>query len=98
MTQPEEALPVTSAVVDQISAHVGDGLTTEQVQAVLTAWNAVRQGDPVGTVLFDPVTKAIAHRVEVEGVQMWRCSAPDGGQWNDMQPTLAWDVLYSVTT
>jgi hypothetical protein len=31
-------------------------------------------------------------------VQLWRCSAVDGGQWNDMQATLPWDNLHTPSS
>jgi hypothetical protein len=91
-------VPVTPEVVEQISSHLGEGVTTEQVQTVLAAWNAVRQGAAVGTVLRDSVSGALAHRVEANGVQMWRCTGVDGTQWNDMQPTLPWDVVFDPSS
>ena len=103
MTQPTDPatdpatdpLPVTSAVVDQIAGHVGDSITPDVIHTVLTAWNAVRQGDPVGMIRRDETTGAVATRVEDSGVQMWKCSGKDGSVWSDLQPTLAsWTVIY----
>lgn len=95
MTTPDQSVTVTDDVVNQIAAHLGDGLTAEQVNTVLSAWNAVRQGAAIGTVLRDPATGHVAHRVDAAGVHQWRCSGTDGAVWSDMQPTLAWGVLYS---
>jgi hypothetical protein len=78
-------------VVHAISTQMGD-LTEEQVHRVLEAWNHVRAGDPVGTVRRGPAGE-IAHRVDHEGVHLWRVSAPDGSQYNDLQPTLPWPEL-----
>jgi hypothetical protein len=89
MTNPEFAHP---EIVRHISAGLDD-LTDEQVQRVLESWNRVREGDPVGTVRRDPQSGAVAHRVDHEGVHLWRVSAPDGSQHNDMQPSLPWPEL-----
>lgn len=82
-------------IVHHIANQVED-LTPEQVHAVLAAWNHVREGDPVGVVRRDEATGAIAHRVDDHGVHIWRISAPDGDQYNDLEPTLAWPVIYGV--
>lgn len=93
---PAADLTPTPAVVQAITSHLGPdaGVTTEQVNLVLNAWNAVKTGDSVGTIVKDPATGAIAHRVDSDGVHMWRVSAPDGTQWADLSPTLpGWEVL-----
>ena len=90
----QEVVVVSPAIVEQISTQLGDNVSSEQVQSVLSAWHTMRSGAAVGTVLHDPVRKAVAHRVEEAGVQVWRCSSVDGSQWSDMQPTLPWDVLF----
>lgn len=89
-----EEVVVSPEIVEQISTRLGDGISTQQVQSVLSAWHNVRSGAAVGTVLFDPVRRVVAHRVEDAGVPVWRCSCVDGSQWSDMQPTLPWDVLF----
>ena len=81
-------------MVDAITRHLGSDLTEAQVSSVLEAWNAVKEGDPVGTVRRDEDTGAIAHRVDADGVHLWRVSTPDGAQHNDMQATLSWPVLH----
>lgn len=88
----DDVVQVTEAVVSTVSSQLPD-LTDDQVQAVLHAWNHVRQGDPLGTVRYDPETKKLAHRVSVDGVHLWRVTAQDGEQYNDHTPTLAWAVL-----
>lgn len=91
----DEQIPVTDTVVATVSDQIPD-MTAEQVQAVLTAWNAVRQGDPLGTVRRDDDTGKLAHRVAVDGVHLWRVTGPDGEQYNDMAPTLPWPAIYEV--
>lgn len=98
MTEPATTDPVvdpTPQVASAITAHLGDtGLTAEQVAQVLGAYNAVRAGDPVGTIARNPETGAVAHRVVEAGVHLWRCSHPDGTQWSDLSATLpGWDIL-----
>jgi hypothetical protein len=95
MTTPSSddiEIEVTDKISQEIAGHIED-LTAEQVATVLTAWNTVRGGDPVGTVRRDPSTGAIAHRISDGGVFKWRVSGPDGSVWNDMQPSLPWEVI-----
>lgn len=89
----------STEVIAAIETQLGGELTTGQVRSVLSALNAIREGDPVGKVVRDPQTGMIAHRVSHLGVDQWRMSGPDGIQQNDLQPTLpGWDVLYEPTT
>lgn len=90
-----DPIPVTETVVSTVSSQIPD-MTDAQVQQVIEAWNAVRQGDPIGTVRMCPETGNVAHRVSVDGIHMWRVTAPDGQQWNDMVPTLGWDCIREV--
>lgn len=83
----------TEALVEQISSQLPD-MDTAQVAAVMQTWQNVLSGDPVGTVRRSPDGK-VAHRVTADGIFLWRVTAPDGDQYNDMQPTLAWDALYT---
>jgi hypothetical protein len=85
--QPEE-VPTTPEIVTRISEHIGEGITDEQVNNVLNALNYVRSGDPLGTIKLETATGKVANRVDVDGVHMWRVTAPDGSSYNDMQPTL----------
>lgn len=84
------------ALVRAISAQLPD-VTEEHCRMVLTTLDRVKEGAPVGTVLSDPQTGNIAVRVSESGVHMWRVTAPDGGVWADMQPTLPWPVLREGT-
>src|SRR6516162_29854 len=89
MTEPDITAP---QIVKHITKALGEDsdLTEEHVLKVLDLWNKARAGDPVGTVRKDPATGAVAHRVNADGVHIWRISQPDGYQYNDMQPTLGW--------
>lgn len=99
MTEPvPEVTPVqnTPTVVAAIAGQLGAdvSITEEQISLVLGAWNEVQQGAPLGTILRDPETGALAHRVAQDGRHLWRVSAVNGDQWNDLQPTLpGWEVL-----
>lgn len=90
-----DPIPVTETVVSTVADQIPD-MTPEQVQQVIQAWNAVRTGDPVGTVRKCSETGNVAHRVSVDGIHMWRVTTPDGQQWNDMVPTLPWDCIVEV--
>jgi hypothetical protein len=85
------------AALEQIAAVASEAdapLTANQVAAVLAAYGSILSGDPVGTVRRDPQTGAIAHRVSVDGLHMWRVSVPSTGeQYNDVQPTLSWPMM-----
>ena len=91
---PEEALPVTTEVVTTVSDQLAD-ITPEQVEAVMNAWNLVRQGDPVGTVRRSEQGE-VAHRVSVDGVHLWRVSDVNGVTWSDTAPSLGWPVVWEV--
>lgn len=83
----------TSSMVAAISEQVGDELTPAQIQKVLTAWNATQAGDPPGTIRRDEATGMVAHRVEEEGILIWRVTHPNGAQHNDLSPTLDWPEI-----
>jgi hypothetical protein len=90
-------IDISKKLCEQIATHVGgieDGeVLPSFVRRVLTAWQEIRNGDPVGTTRRNPDTGAIAHRVNDNGLHLWRISAPDGTQYNDTQPTLDWPKL-----
>lgn len=105
MTEPnnpgEETPPievtsqVTSAIVSQVGA---ENITEDQVALVLGAWNSIHNGAPAGTIVRNPDTGAIAHRVQHDGVMVWRVSAPNGEQWTELSPVLSgWEVLVQGT-
>jgi hypothetical protein len=69
-------------------------LTANDVAVVLQAYINIHQGDPITTLLRNPETGEIAHRVAEGGVHMWRVSGPDGSQYNDLEPTLpGWEKI-----
>ena len=101
MTSPKlddiDPIEVTAEVVTEIQKHLAvEGLTDQQVTAVLSAWNTVKEGDELGTVRRDDVTGAVAHRVDASGAHLWVVTAPDGGTWKDTQSTLPWTQIYPV--
>jgi hypothetical protein len=82
------------AVIAEIVKVVGD-MTEDQVRRVLAARDMVHSGSPVGTVMRDPKTGAVATRVTENGVAVWQVCAPAGDKWVDMQPTLnGWTQLH----
>jgi hypothetical protein len=76
------------STVAAITAACTD-VTEAQVRAVLTALDAVRDGDPVGTIVQDPANGSIAVRVADGGVPYWRVTSLDGNSFRDLQPRLA---------
>ena len=86
------------AVIAAIVKVVGD-MTEDQVRRVLAAREMVHSGSPVGTVMRDPKTGAVALRVTENGVGVWQVSTPAGDKWVDMQPTLnGWTQLHDGIT
>jgi hypothetical protein len=93
--QPQTRQPAflkNTALLERVAKVVGD-VTAEQVGAIMAAYWAIFDGDPVGTIRRDPDTGAVAVRVEDNGMNLWRVNGPDGEQYNDLQPTLPWPVL-----
>lgn len=87
----DDPIPVTDAVVLAISSQLPD-VTDQQVHEVLQTWNGLLSGDPLGTIRIAD-TGLVGHRVSVDGIHMWRVTAPDGSTWTDMEPTLPWPVV-----
>ena len=86
-------------VIQAIKSQLGEAATEEQIDNVLAALRNIQEGDPVGMIRHDAKEGKLAHRVSVIGLTgetlvMWRVSDTDGDQYNDMQPTLTWPVLY----
>jgi hypothetical protein len=89
-------MPEITASDDTIAAIaklLGEDVSKEQIGQVLSAWNNTLGGDPVGTLRRDPESGGVAHRVDADGVHLWRVSFPDGNQYNDLQPTLPWPQI-----
>lgn len=85
--------PYNQALAEQIATQI-PGLDATQVAVVMQTWRDVLDGDPVGTVRRSEDGK-VAHRVATDGVFLWRVTAPDGDQYNDMTPALAWPAIYT---
>jgi hypothetical protein len=80
--------------IAQVASEEGEPLTSNQVAAFIAAYNNIMSGEPIGTMLKNPETGAVAIRANVDGLHMWRVNAPDGSQWNDLQPTLeGWEKI-----
>lgn len=91
--EQQTPVEITPTVVHTISDQCPE-VTDEHVAMVLEAWNTVLSGEPVGTIKLDPSTGNLARRVSENGIHQWKITAPDGGQWSDLQPTLAgWTKL-----
>lgn len=89
----ESPVEITEQIVSTISEQCPE-VTGEHVAMVLTAWNNVINGEPLGTVKLDPATGNLAVRVSDQGIHKWRVTAPDGGTWWDMQPVLpGWTTI-----
>lgn len=86
---------MADAVARQVASQL-DGITEEQVQMVLDAWEAVKAGPAVGTVLVKG-DGSVAVRVSEDGVLIWHVTGLDGSRSKDLQPTLeGWEVLKSA--
>lgn len=95
MTSPVNDAGITPTLVETISSQIPD-LSPDQVDAVLSTWRTVLSGDPVGTVRRSD-SGAVAHRVAVDGIFLWRVTEPDGAQYNDMAPSLSWPAVWEVS-
>lgn len=80
-------------LVSYVTASLGDGLTEEQVNRVIVAYQTASAGAPLGTVMIHPDTGVVAKRVNVDGVHKWQI-VDDGTLQFDERPTLdGWDLL-----
>jgi hypothetical protein len=79
--------------IAQVASEADAPVTANQVAAVLSAYCAILDGDPVGTIRRNPDTGELAVRVNADGLHLWRVSHPQGGQYNDLQPTLPWPTI-----
>lgn len=98
MSEAAQHITTTDEFVERINGMTVEGITPEQIRAVLEAANLAKAGDKAGTVKLCPEGK-VAVRVTDHGVDQWVVVSPDGGVWRDMQPTLpAWSCLRSAET
>lgn len=65
------------ALVTQIADGI-EGVTAEQVAAVLAGLAVAQSGAPLGTLYVDEATGVAAQRVSLNGVHWWRIIHPDG--------------------
>lgn len=88
--------PTNEALVAAISAQL-PAVSDEQVTMVLEVLHTVQHGEPLGTIVTDPDTGAVAVRVAENGIHQWRVTYADGGTSIDRQPTLpGWQYLRQV--
>ena len=76
--------------IADVASEQSAAITVPQVAAVLAAYKAILEGDPLGTMRRDPDTGAIAIRVIDNGLHIWRVTPHDAPVYNDLQPTLPW--------
>jgi hypothetical protein len=77
--------------IAKVASEAEEPITRPQVAAVLTAYRAILNGDPVGTIRRNPENGAMAMRVNDNGLHLWRVTVPATGEfYNDLQPTLDW--------
>ena len=82
-----------AGLVQALSRQVS-GVTEEQIKSVLLAWDVIRNGSPVGTIMFNPADKAVAYRVSEDGFPLWSVAQLDGTTYRDLSPTLVgWEIL-----
>lgn len=65
------------ALVSQIADGI-DGVTPEQVTAVLAGLAVAQSGAPLGTLYVNETTGVAAQRVSLDGVHWWRIISPNG--------------------
>jgi hypothetical protein len=84
--------PIDPDVTDAVSQQ--SGVPPAEVDAVLTAYNTVAQGDPLGTIRRGPEGE-IALRLVVYGVPQWGVVVPsgDGGFYYDTQALTDWPII-----
>lgn len=87
-------IPLNAGVVSTIVGQL-DGVTPQQVEQVLSTWNAVLAGDPPGTVRRS-TDGEVAHRVVQDGVHMWLITNTVGAVWGNTAPTLAWPLIHEA--
>lgn len=89
-------IEITDELVSVVSAQLDD-IDNTQVTRVLTALNFVYEGPAVGTVLQNPDTGEIAHRISENGVITWRVTKPNGEVWGAHPAILPgnWTTLYT---
>lgn len=91
-------IEITNDLVTVVAAQIPE-MNEEQVSQVLAALNSVYEGPPVGTIITNPETGAVGHRVSENGVILWKITEANGGTWGSHEPTLpGWTVLHQPTT
>lgn len=85
--------PAGLEMIANLASEESEAITPNQVAAVIAAYHAMQEGDPLGAIRRDPQTGAVALRVEENGFHLWRINAPNGEHWNDTQPTLPWPKI-----
>src|SRR5215213_6682054 len=91
MDKPQNPGELAVAIASQV-----DGVEAPQVEAMFAVWQAVQEGDPVGTVRRNPQDGLVYVRVNCDGIPKWRVVNPEDGCANtfDMTGAIVWPILY----
>jgi hypothetical protein len=84
--------PIDPGISDAVSQQ--SGVPPAEVDAVLTAYNTIQQGDPVGTIRRGPEGET-AVRVTVEGVPQWGVVGGEGFYYDTQTPD--WPIIVEGT-
>lgn len=87
-------IPTTDDFVQRVNAMTPGEISPDQILTVIAAINHASTGDPVGTVRLGPAGE-LAQRINLNGVDQWQITKPDGARWYDLEPTLAWPKIGS---
>lgn len=87
-TNPRE---LAMAIASQV-----EGVDAAQVEQMFSVWQAVAEGDPVGTVRRDPQNGKVYVRCDCDGLPKWRVVDPYDGRANlfDLSNSVVWPILY----
>jgi hypothetical protein len=91
MMRPSNPSELAQAIASQI-----EGVDPEHVQQMFAVWQAVSEGDPVGTVRRDQQTGQVWVRVNCDGIPKWRIVTPEDGNANlfDVSSSVVHTILY----
>ncbi len=91
----KELTEETLVQIGNVAAEEGkEPYTASEVGAILAAYDTVVRSQKLGTIRRDPVTKAVAFRVELNGQPVWHIFNPETGEeYYDAQPDLDWPKL-----
>lgn len=90
-SKPQSPQELAQAIASQI-----EGVNPEHVEQMFAVWNAVQEGDPIGTTRRDVQTGWIYVRVNCNGIPKWRVIDPQDGCANmfDMTSKVVHRIIY----